>query len=425
VDTLKTVFVVGLLGVVLYGAYSFLSKEEATPPPEVVDLNKELDDLSAPEIDLGPSLKSETGQYEPVVKAELSPELVDSYGTAPEYGADPYPSDSYGESSNVVDGSGNPVYSEVPDYDTGEATGSPDPYGENYASQAQPRPAYGDRVDSSVIPTEPMSNPYVGSDAGTSNTSDLAINRQTIATDAATGEIQPRADAIVADWVGEKQSVTAMLADGQYYEGLRHLTNFYRQGGLTETERAEALDMLDPLAGKVIYSTEHLIERPYVVQPNESLIQIGEKFQVPWQLLRNINGIDNLTALESGTQLKVIRGPFSAEVDSTSGELTLFVQNAYAGRFAVEIGSNPPPTPGRFQVEMKEPGKTFATDTGALPKDHDKNPYGRVWIDLGNSIGIHGSHQAAPNRFGCISLAPADAADVYAILSQGSTVIVR
>jgi len=56
VDTLKTVFVVGLLGVVLYGAYALLSKKEGTPPPEVVGLTENLDDLSAPEVDLGPSL---------------------------------------------------------------------------------------------------------------------------------------------------------------------------------------------------------------------------------------------------------------------------------------------------------------------------------------------------------------------------------
>ena len=97
-DTLKTVFVVGLLGVVLYFAYTFLSKEEPSPPPEVADLTEDLDKLTAPDVDLGPSLAPGSPDYQPVINATLSDEsqdsvqvVGDSYGTTDPYAEDdPY-----------------------------------------------------------------------------------------------------------------------------------------------------------------------------------------------------------------------------------------------------------------------------------------------------------------------------------------------
>ena len=47
-------------------------------------------------------------------------------------------------------------------------------------------------------------------------------------------------------------------------------------------------------------------------------------------------------------------------------------------------------------------------------------------IDLGGDVCIHGSPNAdADARLGCISLSPADANDLYGILSKGSAIVIR
>lgn len=438
-DTLKTVFVVGLLGVVLYFAYTFLSKEEGSPPPEVADLTENSDELSAPEIDLGPSLSPDSNEYQPVMRAELSNES--DGGDSPEVQTPSYQKpDSQGSVGGISGGdTTNDPYGNSDPYGNNDPYGEVDPYAANDpymektgsdngddSEYVPSRPAYGENVvvgerpDAGDQTERAIANPYTGDETNSNNY------------DSNTGQSASE-QLSVADWVGEKQTVQQMLVDSKHADALRYLSNVYRTQPLSDAERAEALDILDSLAGMVVYSREHFLEAPYVVQANETLVQIAAKHRVPMPLLRNINGIDDPSTLQAGTQLKVLQGPFAADVNTATSEMTLYVQGMYAGRFGIRVGANPAPAPGEFRVNRKLDGKTFmAADLitttaglGSLPKDHAQNPYGRVWIDLGNSMGIHGSHQPLANQMGCISLSPVDAADVYAILSQGSTVIVR
>jgi hypothetical protein len=400
VDTLKTVFVVGLLGVVLYGAYALLSKKEGTPPPEVVGLTENLDDLSAPEVDLGPSLTPGLPDTELASYGNLSVD-VDASPTdvqIPSYEQEP-------KKPVVIGG-----IIQDPDLETADPYGG-DPYSEisldnaiEQSRYAESQPLYGDQVSASVdnlAPKNPLPNSYLDDTTNNSNEVDVDI----------------------IDWASEKQNIDGLLAASQHVQALKQLSQIYRRNTLTQSQRLEALDMLDPLAGKVIYSREHLLEEPYLVQANESLMQVADKFLVPWQLLSNVNGIDNP---EAGTPLKVVRGPFEAEVDTVNNEMTLYVNNMYAGRFAIAVGTNPAPTPGKFHILKKEEGRPFsAADGSVLPIGHSRNPYGRVWLDLGSSLGIHSSNEKTPTRLGCISLSPVDAADVFAILSAGSTIVIR
>lgn len=439
-DTLKTVFVVGLLGVVLYFAYTFLSKEEPTPPPEVADLTEEIDDFSPPEVDLGPSLSPDSYGGGPSATAQLSAE---SSGESPEVEVQTYENSASDNGSSVDqrdDGAAHPTsygdsdpYASNDPYSSNDPYASSDPYATNdpYLNQNDEGTETGEG-DGSVTRLGPQvgSDPSDGSYAPTrpayGDPVDVAVDG------AADGADQPpqssAASATAAgstvDWAGEKLIVQQIIGAGKLDDALLYLTRVY-QTGLSGEDRQEALDILDPLAGKVIYSREHHLADPYVVAAGESLMQIGAKHQVPWQLLRNINGIENPAAMTAGTELKVLRGPFSAEVDRETNEMTLYVNGRYAGRFAVRLGANPPPAAGRFQVLSKQEGKAFVSDDGTVPQDAKDNPYGRVWLDLGNSLGIHGSHSPEPNPLGCISLSQQDAVDIYAILSEGSRVTIR
>jgi lipoprotein-anchoring transpeptidase ErfK/SrfK/uncharacterized membrane protein YgcG len=222
------------------------------------------------------------------------------------------------------------------------------------------------------------------------------------------------------------------LADSQYTqdklkEALSTLSLFYHSPSMTGEQRSALLARLDPLAREVIYSTRHLLEQPYRVGQNETLMDVATRFEVPWQLLANINQISDPVAIVPGTELKMVRGPFRAEVSLTQKELTLFLGDLYAGRFPVGIGNDPAPKPGTFTIQDKQTEHTFYDAAGRpIPPGSQDNPYGNVWMDLGGHLSIHGSPSTTnPTEKGCISLAGDFAEDLYGILSKGSSVTIR
>ena len=221
-------------------------------------------------------------------------------------------------------------------------------------------------------------------------------------------------------------------ADGQYAtdrrrEALATLSLFYESPNLSDAQRDQLLSRLDPLAGEVIYSKEHLLEKPHRVGSNETLIDIAKRYDVPHQLLANINGIDDPITVLPGTELKVVRGPFRCDVDRTHQELTLFLGDLYAGRFPISIGDDPVPPPGAYTVQEKKSQKTYYDMTGnAIPPGDPRNPYGAMWIDLGAGVALHGSPSPEqPAGAGCISVAGRFTPDLMGILSEGSTVSIR
>ena len=221
-------------------------------------------------------------------------------------------------------------------------------------------------------------------------------------------------------------SVHTKIEAEAWYDALVKLSSHYSDTNLRADEFSQVIDLLDPLAGKVIYSTEHLIEPAYQPQAGDTLMNIADRYEVPWQLLANINGIENPETLLAGRELKVVRGPFRAEVSLSRNELTLFVGKLYAGRFSISVGSDPAPLPGQYQINDKQPGRTYYAGNGqTIPIDDPNNPYGRVWLDLGNNLCIHGSspNGASPGQ-GCIALTARDAGDIYGILSKGSGVLI-
>lgn len=239
-------------------------------------------------------------------------------------------------------------------------------------------------------------------------------------------------------------AAVGQLEAEQWEEALLALSLLYNNPNVTGEDRSRLMDLLDPLAGKVIYSNEHTIDPPYQVRPGDTLQSIADRYQVPAALLRNINGVRDPSLLQPGTQLKVLRGPFRAEIDRKRSELVLFLGGYYAGRFAISVGNDPDPKPAEYQVQAKQPGREYyAPDRSRIPAKAPDNPYGDWWIGL-SSVGlgsdglvgdglvgdvcIHGSPEPPPQLpagLGCVSLSSADAADVYQILTVGSKVSIR
>ncbi len=233
-----------------------------------------------------------------------------------------------------------------------------------------------------------------------------------------------------ADFAAAMESAQRQLEGGQLASALRQLSGWYDSPQLSPEERQRLTALLDQVAGTVVYSTQNLLEPPYEVQAGESLETIGEKYQVPWQLLAKINGIDDPAALRPGERLKVVRGPFQAVVGLQRRELTLWTADGlYAGRFPIGVGNELPPQEGTFAVSDKKTNPVYYGRDRAIGAEDPSNPLGERWIALGERMGIHGTNDAQSigrtDLPGSISLNEQDVNDVYDILSLGSRVTIR
>jgi hypothetical protein len=220
------------------------------------------------------------------------------------------------------------------------------------------------------------------------------------------------------------------IDEGEFRAALATLSPHYGQAGLTPQQQGELVAWLDALAAKVIYSPEHLLAEPYKVRgSHERMIDVARKCGVTAHLLQNINAaaVNSPDVLLPGTVLKVVPGPFRAEVNLASGEITVFLNELYAGRFPVAIGDEPA-LPGQYQVHQKQNMPTYVGSDGRTVAGNDPaNPYGAFSLNLNSHVRIHGSPliASAGKPRGCISLSPKDAQDLYGILTEGSIVVIK
>lgn len=214
---------------------------------------------------------------------------------------------------------------------------------------------------------------------------------------------------------------------GELRGALETLSQYYNSPELTHSEHSDLVDILDPLSSAVIYSKKHLLLPSHVVRPSETVASIAENYSITPELLAKINGLGNDKTVATSTKLKVLQGPFSAQVSISRSELTLFLNGLYAGRFSVSLGKEHYPTPGKFEVINRRKDRTYYGGAQTILSAGDpRNPYGGYWVSLGE-LSIHGSPEMASPELedaGSISLAPLDASDVYDILTQGSPVTV-
>ena len=227
--------------------------------------------------------------------------------------------------------------------------------------------------------------------------------------------------------------VDTMVQQENFRGALGLLSRYYRNDDLNGPQRQRLQGWLDALAAKVIYSAEHNFHsKPYIVKQGETVEEIALRWNVPPQLVYNVNqdkfiNSSQGSVLSPGTELKMLTGPFEAEIDMSENMMTLFLKGLYAGRFPVRVGVSGNPVPGSFQVMAKSPeGFTWRDANGTdYPPGSPENGYGRHWIGLSGSLCIHATKDgAADGHRGCIGLTEKDAKDVFGILAQNSTVTI-
>lgn len=225
--------------------------------------------------------------------------------------------------------------------------------------------------------------------------------------------VKPREEfASTADIEMAWPKVNQFVDEGNFRRALGTLTRFYESDNLSPTQHGKMLEWLDALAGKVIYSSEHnLFPNAYVIQPNDTMQSLANQWSVPAQLIYNVNQskISNPLTLTPGNELKVIKGPFNANLQLSEQTLTLFLDNMYAGRFKTQASATI--RPGEYRVSTK-------VASGG--------PLGRFQVELVNrATGETCSLHSAEGNAGSIGLSSNDAEDLFGILSVGSSVNIK
>ena len=172
-----------------------------------------------------------------------------------------------------------------------------------------------------------------------------------------------------------------------------------------------------------------------MVKAEDTLSVIAGEFGIPTEMLAKINGIRAPYNIGQGETLKVVRGPFRAEVSLENREMALFLGRYYAGRFPIHVGADLPSQETAYEIVEKTTNRSFFDKNARkeIAANAPDNPYGGYWMGLrgdqitpGHNVGIHGTARTGQqNQRGCIGLNSLDAEDAFSILSLGSKIIVR
>ena len=266
-------------------------------------------------------------------------------------------------------------------------------------------------------PSDPASNNAVAAAPPVVETSTGTLDNNTVQASAVTpyeaSETTPLnfGSAAPAGFAAAWQSIEQSLARNDLAGALKTASEWRGNETLSPAESDQLKNLLSELAGTVVYSMEHRLEPPYTVRTGETLETIAKQYKVPWQLLAKINGVSNSDGVQAGQQIKVIRGPFDAEVMLSSSELVLTLDDQYAGRFPVQIDG------------MVNSASTWRVDQKQLTPIGFTT--GRLIVlrnEQGETITLSDTRQTATTHQAQLRVASNDATDLYDILSIGSVV---
>ncbi len=426
-NSLKNLMIIAVLAAVGYGVYASLARNNADPgqPPGVAEGWP-----TAPKVEF-PSTKASLPPGGPLALSgsTLRPSAAASSsvgGTAPPF-VPPAAASSVGMSPSNAPGitpalpypSSNPASPSTPSSNPMATLGTPVPPDSVAAIAAAPAGPPGMSPPADAVRNLPP--PPEGLTAG----------------GPAPKAASPTENLLQSKFIAFMGDVQKALDERKFAEAHLALSKLYGNPDLPADQARQVTDLLDRLAGTVVYSREYHLEPPYVTQLGDTFDKIAQRYCVPWELLARINGMMPPSPTEAvkdqplpvGRELKVVRGPFNAVVRLGKHELTLMLQDRYAGRFPIGVGRDQPKLEGSYTVREKVLSPTYYGPDGVNISPNDpKNPLGRAWIGLTDRIGIHGLSDpqcvGRDDNRGTIGVNDRDLQDLYGILTVGSRVTV-
>lgn len=247
------------------------------------------------------------------------------------------------------------------------------------------------------------------------------------------------------------QQAVAMIATDPI-RARAELTALLDSNALSVAERAAAYQGINTISEQVFFSPRIVpgdtVSQSYVVKRGDSLARIAksENLGVDWRFLQRVNALANERALRPDMRLKLVHGPFHAEVVKADFRLNLYAgegtERVMVASLPCGLGENDGTPVGAFKVrsgskninpEWRNPrtGEYFAAND-------PKNPIGERWIGLAGATpetarftgyGIHGTVDPTSigrnASMGCVRLGDAEVQVAYELIGEASTVVIR
>ena len=240
------------------------------------------------------------------------------------------------------------------------------------------------------------------------------------------------------------QAAKSALARGELIEA-RRLLSAALTSVLSPSDEAYVYGELVRIADALLFSRVTNAQDPLVdvheAAPGDSLYAIARQYKITEGLLASINAMDDPNRLRVGQRLKVLRGPFCAEISKTHHRMNVYLGDALVRTYRVGLGTNGGTPTGAWAVNSKltNPDWTDPITHQHYLADDPDNPIGERWIGLeglaGEAVGkvgfgIHGTidpDSIGENMsMGCIRMFAEDVAEVYDLLvDRGSRVVVH
>ena len=173
--------------------------------------------------------------------------------------------------------------------------------------------------------------------------------------------------------------------------------------------------MLTAINNRLVFSSEITPDDPftlrYTVQPGDSLAKIIKNLglQVDWRFLQRINGLKRPEHIRVGQKLKIITGPFHAEIDRDNHRLDLYLgdgmNRVFVRDFLVGLGEYDCTPSGLFRVrrnsKLVNPPWTNPRSRKHFSANDPLNPIGEYWMGL-EGIQDHNTQEAGFGMHGTI-----------------------
>jgi len=194
------------------------------------------------------------------------------------------------------------------------------------------------------------------------------------------------------------------------------------------------------LFSRVVLSGDRYCDN-YRIQAGDNLEAIGRQFNVPYEILMQINNISNARSIRAGQVIKVINGPFNAVVYRSKFVLDLYLQQMFIKSFRVGLGKPGMETPtGLWRAaiggKLIKPAWTDPVSGKTHRPEDPDYPLGSRWIGLegleGAAVGrtgfaIHGTKDpeqiGTARSQGCIRMYNGEVRLIYNLLMPGSSLV--
>ncbi|HUU32396.1 MAG TPA: L,D-transpeptidase family protein [Phycisphaerae bacterium] len=227
-----------------------------------------------------------------------------------------------------------------------------------------------------------------------------------------------------------------VILDDRPVEAQKRLSEALR-AGIDGPKGKAVREALGALADRLQLAADGAAGDPYSksydVASGDTLIGIGQRFLIPYELIMRLNRMSS-PSLVAGETIKMIQGPIHVEILKSRYELQAWLGDVCLRVYPVGLGAENKTPEGTFLVKSKlkdppyQPQHKPASEHRA--SGAPDNPLGTRWIDIGDHYGIHGTIDPASIgrgvSEGCIRMHNEDVEELYNLLVPGaSKVIIR